>query len=196
MVERDPDRETLAHAYRVLDVPSDASSRAIKVNYYKLVQRWHPDHHSNGTEGHADYTLMTKILNESYALIKTAPLQNAGKESDPFSSSRTDYIPRDPFQDVSDYYRILEKARAAGARDDAARAFDWFGFAVRFIVGALFGVLLSFKVIIGLSQAKSHFVAFDALGTILFCALASGFGGDAFWRAIRPSGVWWWNRWD
>ena len=196
MVERNPDRETLAHAYRVLDVPWDASPRAIKTTYYKLAQRWHPDHHSNGTEGHADYTLMTKILNESYALIKTAPLQNAGKESDPFSSSRTDYIPRDPVQDVADYYRILEKARAAGALDDAARRFDWFGFAVRFVVGALFGAVLSFRVIIDLSQAKSHFVALGVVGTILFCALASGFGGDAFWRVIRPCGVWWWNRWD
>jgi len=31
--------------------------------------------------------------------------------------------------------------------------------------------------------------------TILVCALASGFGGDAFWRAIRPGGIWRWRRW-
>jgi hypothetical protein len=33
----------LAHAYRVLDVPWDASPRAIKASYRKLVKRWHPD---------------------------------------------------------------------------------------------------------------------------------------------------------
>ncbi|MGB8543131.1 MAG: J domain-containing protein [Candidatus Acidiferrales bacterium] len=196
MAERDPGPEALAHAYRVLNVPWDASPRAIKASYYKLVQRWHPDHHSTGTEGHADYTLMTKLLNEAYALIKAAPLQSAEKEADPSSSSRTEYIPRDPVRNVADYYRILENARAAGARDDATRPFDWLGFAVRFVVGALFGALLSFRVIIYLPQEKSRFIALGIVGTILFCAFASGFGGDAFWRAIRPYGVWWWNRWD
>ncbi len=66
---------------------------------------------------------MTKLLNESYALIKAAPLQNAGQKADPSSSSRTEYIPRDPVQDVAEYYRILEKATSSASVSSAPFSF-------------------------------------------------------------------------
>jgi hypothetical protein len=90
----------------------------------------------------------------------------------------------------------MERARAAGARDDAERPFDWFGFIVRFVLGALFGTLVSFRVMISLSLAYANYIPIGVAVTILFCAFASAFGGDAFWRSIRPWGVWWWRRWD
>jgi hypothetical protein len=89
----------------------------------------------------------------------------------------------------------MENARKAGARDDAARPFDWVGFAVRFVIGALFGVLVSFRVTIAMYRYPESVPVVVAV-TILVCALASGFGGDAFWRAIRPGGIWRWRRWD
>jgi DnaJ-like protein len=210
--------ENLAHAYRVLDAPWDASPRAIKASYRKLVKRWHPDRYPPGTESHAESTLMTRLLNEAFARIEEAPLRNGtatpfsrpaaatpnaapnDDEPDPSGASRSEYIPRDPQQDAADFYRIMERARVAGARDDAARPFDWFGFIVRFVVGALFGVLMSFGVMVKMWKSMwgvNHAViAATIAATILFCAFASAFGGDAFWRSIRPGGIWWSRRWD
>ena len=121
--------------------------------------------------------------------------EEGNDEAEPSGASRSEYIPRDPVQDATEYYRIMENARKAGALDDAARPFDWLGFAVRFVVGALFGGILSFRVIIWLWRSPG-LVPVGIVVTILFCGLASGFGGDAFWRAIRPGGFWWWRRWD
>ena len=158
---------------------------------------------------------MTRLLNEAYTRIENAPLRNgfadpaaaysphasgsagdgrdrAGDGSDPSGASRSEYVPRDPVEDATDFYRVMENARKAGARDDAARPFDWVGFAVRFVIGALFGVLVSFRVTIAM-YANPEAVPVAVAVTILFCGLASGFGGDAFWRAIRPGGIWRWR---
>ncbi|MFZ3332329.1 MAG: DnaJ domain-containing protein [Candidatus Acidiferrales bacterium] len=171
--------ENLAHAYRVLDVPWDASPRAIKASYRKLVKRWHPDRYPPGTESHS---------------------ANADAGADLSGSSRNECIPRDPQQDAADFYRIMERARVAGARDDTARPFDWFGFIVRFVLGALFGVLMGFEVMVRMwtsALGVSHdLLPLAMAATILFCAFASAFGGDAFWRSIRPSSTWWWRQWD
>jgi hypothetical protein len=224
MAQRDGEIENLAHAYRILDARWDASPRAIKGNYRKLVKRWHPDRHTPGTPEHTEATLMTRLLNEAYTRIENAPLRNgfadpaaaypsgsarearnqAGDEAtdqpDPSGASRSEYVPRDPVEDATDFYRLMENARKAGARDDAAQPFDWVGFAVRFVIGALFGVLVSFRVTIELyrypeSVPVAVAVPVAVVVTILVCALASGFGGDAFWRAIRPGGIWRWGRW-
>jgi curved DNA-binding protein CbpA len=219
MAHREGEIENLAHAYRVLDVPWTASPRAIKTNYRKLVKRWHPDRHRPGTPGHTESTLMTGLLNEAYARIGDAPLRaghgtpfssgtrrtsdsnsartDSKDEPDPPGSSRADYVPRDPSEDAIHDYRTIEKAREAGVRDDAARPFDWIGFAVRFVLGALFGALLSFRIAISLSMNdKASAVPPVTIATILLCGVASGLGGDAFWRAIRPRGMWWRGRWD
>ena len=222
MAQRDGEIENLAHAYRVLDARWDASPRAIKTRYRKLVKRWHPDRHTPGTPGHTEATLMTRLLNEAYTRIENAPLRNgfadpaaaysprasgsagdgrgqagdqAKDEPGPSGASRSEYVPRDPVEDATDFYRVMENARKAGARDDAARPFDWIGFAVRFVIGALFGVLVSFRVTVAMYRYPES-VPVAVAATILVCALASGFGGDAFWRAIRPGGIWRWRRWD
>ncbi|MGB9007211.1 MAG: hypothetical protein WCC18_01250, partial [Candidatus Acidiferrales bacterium] len=125
---------------------------------------------------------------------------NADAEPDASGASRNEYVPRDPQQDAADFYRIMERARVAGARDDAARPFDRFGFIVRLVLGALFGVLVSFRLLISLTMsewsANHAFTILAMAAAILFCAFASAFGGDAFWRSIRPRGIWWWRRWD
>jgi DnaJ domain len=210
---REGDTINLEHAYRVLDVPWDASPRVIKASYRKLVQRWHPDRYRPDSDAYTESTLMTKLLNDSYARIKNAPLRNGvadalsseasprsdrdtSGEPDPSGSSRSEYVPRDPNQEAAEYYRMVERARQAGARDDAARPFDWVGFFVRFVLGALFGAVLSFRVMIYLWLRSPRLIYIGIVTTILLCALASGFGGDAFWRAIRPGGLWWWRRWD
>ena len=210
MPPRDGEVENLAHAYRVLDLPWDASPRAIKANYRTLIKRWHPDRHRPGTEAHVEATLMTKLLNESYARIENAPLRNGtatpfsgpaapvraertvNAEPDPSGSSRSEYIPHDPAHDAAEFYRMVEHARATGARDDASRPFDWLGFIVRFVLGALFGGLMSFRVLIRVSLSRPDLIPVAIAVTVLFCAFASALGGDPFWRAIRP--YWWWRR--
>jgi curved DNA-binding protein CbpA len=218
MAQREGEIENLAHAYRVLDVPWTASPRAIRTNYRKLVKRWHPDRHRPGTPSHTEATLMTGLLNEAYARIADAPLRaghatpfssgtrrssdsnsahaDSKDEPDPSGSSRAEYVPRDLSEDAIHDYRTVEKAREAGAWDDAARPFDRIGFAVRFVLGALFGALLGFRVMINLSLANPNAIPIAVAAVILVCALASGFGGDAFWRAIRLGGIWWRGRWD
>jgi DnaJ domain len=203
----------IEHAYRVLDVPRDASSRAIKASYRRLIKRWHPDRYRPGSEAYSESTLMTRLLNESYHRIKNAPLRsgladahssevspcsdrNTSGEPCPSGSSRSEYVPLDPNQDVAEYHRMLERARQAGARDDAARPFDWVGFSVRFILGALFGAIVSFRVMIDLWQESPRLIYTGIVATILLCGSASGFGGDTFWRSIRPGRLWWWRRWD
>jgi DnaJ domain len=218
MGQREGEVENLAHAYRVLDVPWSAPSRVIKLSYRKLVKRWHPDRHRPGTTGHTEATLMTSLLNESYARIAHAPLRagcatpfssgaadafksksartQTSEEPDPSGSAHSEYIPRDSSADTLKDYRMFARAREMGARDDAARPFDWVGFAVRFVLGALFGGVLSFRVMTDWWLGNRSLIPFGMAATILFCALASGFGGDAFWRSIRPGGWWWKGRWD
>jgi hypothetical protein len=87
MLEQDIQITNLAHAYRVLDVPHDASPRAIKAAYRQLVKRWHPDRYKPGSAEQADATLMTRLLNAAYARIEDAPLQ-AGHAT-PFSAPRS-----------------------------------------------------------------------------------------------------------
>src|SRR6266404_6681599 len=62
-------------AYRVLDVPAAASALAIKSNYRKMIKRWHPDRPTTQAATAAEAMVMTKILNEAYALIENAPLR-------------------------------------------------------------------------------------------------------------------------
>jgi hypothetical protein len=208
---RDGGASNLKHHYRVLDVPWDASPRAIRSSYRKLVKRWHPDRYRLGSDAYAESGLMTKLINESYDRIKNAPLQNGAagtlspetsscpdrrEEPDASGRSHSEYVPRDPNWEAAEYYKVLERARQAAARDDATRPFDWVGFLVRFVLGAAFGAFVSFRVMISLYQEPPKVIYLAVFITVVLCALASGFGGDAFWRAIRPGGVWWWHRWD
>jgi DnaJ-class molecular chaperone len=185
------DFSDLKHAYRVLDVPSDAPPDVIKSSYRKLIKRWHPDLHQPDSEAYIESTSMTKSINDAYGLIKNAPLRN--DETWP----RDEYV-SDPSHDAFAFYRMTENARKAGARDDRARPMDWFGFFVRFLFGVLFGGVVSFEVIVyaSMRHLTPSLMYIGIVATILGCGLLSAFGGDAFWRSIRPRGPWWWGRWD
>jgi curved DNA-binding protein CbpA len=163
MPAREGEIQNIAHAYRVLDVPHDASSRAIKSSYRKLVKRWHPDRYRPGSEQHAEATQMTSLINAAYARIQDAPLR-AGYAM-PFSNSRgsRDEAASDPPQPQpsgashaesvsresgisdSEFLRVLANARQAGARDDSALPSYGRGTILRVIfgagVGALFGLV-------------------------------------------------------
>ncbi len=216
MHAREGEIQNLAHAYSVLDVAHDASPRAIKSNYRKLVKRWHPDHYRPGSEEHVEATHMTSLINTAYSRIQDAPLR-AGFAA-PFSTprnksgersttgvtaseatdsgwSREEYVPRGPAVTDASFVRTVSYATSAGARDDASRGFDWFGFGVRFVCRVFFGALLGF----GGEMRRATATKASLFGAVLLGALIGGllsaFGGDRFWRAIRPIGSWYWGRW-
>ncbi len=215
MPPREGQIENLAHAYRVLDVPHNASARAIKSSYRKLVKRWHPDRYRPGSEEHAEATQMTTLINAAYARIGDAPLrpgfatpfstprnastdESSGEDarSDDVNWSREEYVERDPPITDASFFRVLNYAQQAGAKDDAARPFDRIGFIVRFSCGAGLGVVLAFGAIAKSNVNSARGAIAAAIILPLVCGLASGFGGDRFWRIVRPTGWWFWGRWN
>ena len=59
----------------MLGLSPTASASEIKKQYKRLVKKWHPDKWAAGTENHVNATEKMKMLNESFQLIKEAPLQ-------------------------------------------------------------------------------------------------------------------------
>jgi curved DNA-binding protein CbpA len=213
MPAREGEIQNIAHAYRVLDVPHDASPRAIKSSYRKLVKRWHPDRYRPGSEQQAEATQMTSLVNAAYSRIQDAPLR-AGFAT-PFSTprnktaetstdgetaadpgwSRDEYVPSDPPLSDASFLRMASYAASAEAREDASRKIDWIGFAVRFVCGAFLGALFGFGGEMRRTTAtKASFLVAALLGAVVG-GLLSAFGGDRFWRSIRPWGPWYWGRW-
>ena len=165
MLEQDIQITNLAHAYRVLDVPHDASPRAIKAAYRQLVKRWHPDRYRPGSEEQADATLMTRLLNAAYARIEDAPLQagyatpfsapsnasaqkqnthgaNPSPSAHPQDGMHTEYSVHEN-KDINEaFYRILAEARKKeqGGLDNSSG--ERIRFALDFVLGAVFGAFV------------------------------------------------------
>jgi|GEM_PF-2134393 len=172
--------EHLKKAYRVLDVPPTASALAIKSNYRKLIKRWHPDRPATRAATASEAMVMTKILNEAYALIENAPLRyyeagQAAKAS-----------PEKPGP------RAREK-RGLGALSDAEAALieKRVEYAVRIICGLLSGAFIG--LIFAEDLLRNDAETFSAA---LVLALLFGAGavklGDKIWRKIF--GIWW--KWE
>ena len=159
------------HAYRVLNLDDLASPETIKSAYRKLIKRWHPDRYRSGTDEHADATRMTELLNQAYAVAKDAPLHDFyAAEHIPYLSGSGSAPPW---------------PRDTTTQPQPRRKMDWFGFWVRFLCGALFGVPLSFRAVVRYYQSPTFMIA-AMVAIILVCALASGLAGDKFWHSIRP----------
>lgn len=52
--------------YKILDVPSNASSEEIKKAYQSLIRKWHPDKHLENKE---EAEQKSKLLNIAYVII-------------------------------------------------------------------------------------------------------------------------------
>ncbi len=159
------------HAYCLLGIPESASPLTIKRVYRRLVKRWHPDRYPAGTEEQAEATQMTEAINLSYSSIQGAPLLQ--------------HI------ELQHVYAPGQSIPPVDERDSPqTRKFDWFGFWVRFVCGAILGAF------IGLGFCLHNLVAYQSdhavraviliiVAGMLLCGLASGFGGDAFWYSFR-----------
>lgn len=151
------------HAYRVLGVPVSASPRIIKVSWHRLIKQWRPGHCPGGMEEQAEATRMTEILNAAYSSIQSAPLlQHAN--ADPA------YSPRD--------------LSSAPGRENAPQMFHWYSFWLRFACGALFGALVSFRMLL-YAYENPPVMILGVATTILFFAFASGFVGEKFWSLVK-----------
>jgi DnaJ domain len=169
--------ENLTHAYQVLGVPVDASERAIKQAYRRLVKRWHPDLYQSGTVAHAEAVQMTKLLNEAHSTIAHAPLRRhpggySAKYRTPSSwSTRAPADDREPEQTLDGL--------------NTARIEYW----VDFFFGAVLGVLACWELLVRTapdSSANLPLLALAGLGIIL------GFGfGAAWYRAKFGRRRWW-----
>jgi len=172
--------EHLKKAYRVLDVPATAAARAIKSNYRKLIKRWHPDRPATQAATAAEAMVMTKILNEAYALIENAPLRyyeerQAAKASPEKLGTRA-----------------REKRGLAALSDaEAALIEKRVEYAVRIICGLLSGAFIG--LIFAEDLLRNNTETFSAA---LVLALLFGAGavklGDKIWREIF--GIWW--KWE
>ena len=158
---------------------------------------------------------MTTLINAAYARIQDAPLRpgfatpfstprNATTgahppeytKSDDANWPREEYVERDPPITGASFFQVLNYDQQAGGKNDAARPFARVGFIVRFICGAGLGVVLAFGAVTKSNVNSIPGAIAVAIILPLVCGLASGFGGDRFWRIVRPTGWWFWGRWN
>jgi|SRR5271170_2027471 len=169
----DDQLEDLKHAHQVLGVPVDASERAIKQAYRRLVKRWHPDLYQSGTAAHAEAVQMTKLINEAHSAIARAPLRyHSGVYSakSPMPSSRP---PRTPADD-REPDQTLEAL-------NTERIEYW----VRFFFGAVAGIFVRWDLLVRTapdSSANLSLLALGGLGIILGLGFAAARYGDKFWH--------------
>lgn len=146
------------HAYRVLGVPASASTRNIKVAWHQLTKRWRPDRCPVGSHEEAEATRMTEILNAAYSSIQTAPLLQ--------------------------YANVQHSYSAQTFGDESPQVFHWYGFWLRFACGALFGALVSFRMVL-YAYENPLVMILGVAAMILFFAFASGFAGEKLLNSIR-----------
>lgn len=165
----------MKRAYRVIGAPLSATPSSIKQAYRRLVKRWHPDLYKGGTEEYAEATQMTKLINESYALIGDAPLRfYADAYPTAYATAR---------QAARPAQRVAEVPKV-----DSILKFTWLEFWVRFICGAVFGALFGFRAFIFQYQQPRVF-AFGIIASAVVFAIAATYAGDKFWHAFF--GRWW-----
>jgi DnaJ-like protein len=168
----------LKHAYQVFGLPLSASAFSIKQMYRMLMKRWHPDLYPSGTEAYAEATQMTKIINEAYSAIGNAPLRY--------------YVDASP----AGFARSMQGAGSSKAgpvvrRSDTLPKTDWMEFWVRFICGALFGTLISFRWFLFYFNQPGTMII-GTLSVILLCGFGAARGGDNFWHSrLYRWWIWW-----
>jgi hypothetical protein len=168
----------LKHAYRVLNTPLSAPASSIKGAYRELVKRWHPDLYPTGTPAQTEATQMTKLLNEAYLTIKSAPLRYY-IEACPPTYVRSRQVER-PSQEEQSSIRTERLPKT-----------DWLEFWVRFVCGAVFGALFGFRALLIYYERPSSFVL-GIVGIMLGFGLGAALCGDSFWHSLfRRWWMWW-----
>jgi hypothetical protein len=158
-------------AYRVLDVPTSATAYLIRQRHRQLLKRWHPDLYLGGTPQHSEATQMAKLINEAYSLIQYAPLRYRSERSSSPSTTAKQHTSPPASAEVED-------------SDEDYPRLDRIEFWVRFVCGALLGLLASIEIVLYAYDSPSWIVGIVCLSLILTCAFASARFGDDFWGWI------------
>ena len=156
-----PDVTRIKRAYDVLGLPPESSALQIKREYRRLAKRWHPDRWPRGGLQEQQAGERMRQINDAYALVRHGPLRyHADTRPGRVDSPRRVPVARarEPFTDQVEYL-------------------------VRFVVGAAFGALVGFQLV----------VAEVPLGIAVLAPLVTGLAsarfGDRFWRFILR--FWW-----
>lgn len=165
----------LKHAYQILGVPLSASAPSIKQTYRKLVKRWHPDLYAHGTPDHTEATIMKTLINEAYVYIQNAPLRYYA-EPNPLADAGS----RQPARPLTN--------ESTGAGIETLPKTDRLEFWVRFACGALFGALVSIRLVLELFDRPAVLLTGIAAAILGFGFAAARYG-DKFWYAIFRH--WW-----
>ena len=167
--------EELKRAYRVLNSPTSASALAIKSSYRKLIKRWHPDKPVTNAATQDEAVMMTKLINEAYALIENAPLRYF--EERPTTNTAKEKPAR----------RAREKRNAEPLSDAQVALIEKrVEYAVRIGCGVLSGAFIGLLFGTRLNDAE---VFTGALVCALLFAAGAVKVGDKVWREIF--GIWW-----
>lgn len=165
----------LKHAYQIFGISLSASALSIKQTYRKLIKRWHPDLYPGRTPEHAEAIRMTQLINEAYTAIKDAPLRYY-IESGALVGGRIREATR-PSADES-----------SGMRSETFPKTDRLEFWVRFVCGALFGILVSIQLALQFLD-EPKFLAVGVITVRLGFGFAAARYGDKFWYSILQH--WW-----
>ena len=167
----------LKHAYRLLDLPLSASPTSIKNTYRKLVKRWHPDLYPDGTPTQIEATQMTKLINEAYLAIKSAPLRY--------------YVEACPPASVKSRQETRPSSDERSATTRPLPRTDWLEFWVRFVCGSVLGALLGFRALLFHYDRPSSFVQ-GVVAITFACGLGAALFGDKFWHTLLRRWWMWW----
>ena len=173
--------EQLKKAYRVLNVPETASALAIKSSYRKLIKRWHPDKPATGAATQEESVMMTKLINEAYALIENAPLRYySGPDSEATKK-------------VDSKHPVKAKIPQADEADLSKMFFNEkrIEYAVRIVCGAISGVFVGLAFSLDITRDGIEVMVATAICAVGFAIGAMKYG-DRFWRGLF--GIWW--RWE
>jgi hypothetical protein len=165
-------------AYRLLGVEHEATARAIKDAYRKMVKRWHPDLYPAGSLEHAEATQMTASINSAYKAIAQAPLRY-----------RRDAPAHNSMPTAAAAYSVFLKSRADLEKPDRP---DKIEFWVRFVCGSLFGALMGvWGVLIHWQSTTGGRPALIIVAVVVLFGFGAARFGDRFWYAMLQS-----HRWD
>jgi hypothetical protein len=166
-------------AYRVLDVPLDASAHVIKAKYQKMLRKWYPgDQPGDGREPE-----MKALIDDAYSKIRNAPLRY--------------YVETHPlFRQTGSSSHVASRLRVVESDGDSFEEMDQLEFWIRFVCGGLLGALFSLELILrGLIYQYSHGSMHNTVswGVVimiigLFGAAAARYG-DRFWHGLFR--YWW-----
>jgi hypothetical protein len=165
--------EELNRNYNLLDVPISATAQAIRQAYHLIVKRWHPDLYPDGSREQAEATQMMKLVNEAYAHIQHAPLRYHIESYPDVKNTRAR---------TQASYHSAQVPHAWRQRENLPIT-DRMEYWVRFVCGALFGLLISSWAMVVLSYHPFLAVSICFVVTVV-CARKAAREGDRFWYRI------------